>query len=182
VQTKQQINLPDPGRCAPQHSAALPDFQPGSGTEPLAGQVEQDEFYQPPLLKPIQGRPKNKKRLIVVLWDQTHDEGDRIALPPDELFGKTSHPNVVLFRLQWAGDAKFELHGLWKKFRGIGWFIVPADPSGTSSYGWGTPPIFTKTIHFLSLYKRGTVPAPAIAAGQLVDGGFPAVLRLVESM
>src|SRR5215831_20704541 len=94
-------------------------------TKQQTKEVEPDEFYQPPLLKPIEGRPKNKKRLLVVLWDQTHDEGDRIALPPDELFKKTLHPNVVLFRLQWAGEAHFELHDLWKKFRGIGWFIVP---------------------------------------------------------
>jgi hypothetical protein len=100
------------------------NFKSASGVEPSKAQAEQDEFYQPPLLKPTEGLPKNKNRLFVVLCDQTHDEGDRIAWPPDELFRTTSHPNVVLFRLQWAGDADFELHGLCKKFRGVGWFIV----------------------------------------------------------
>ena len=125
---------------------------------------------------------RTRNRPLVVLWDETHHDGNRIAWPPDELFKLTCHPNVVLFHLHSVGDCSFRLHELWRKFRGVGWFVVPAGCQGTSGYGLGSPPIFTRTLHFLGLYQRGKVPAPAIVPGQIVDGGFPGVIRLVEAM
>ncbi len=117
-----------------------------------------------------------RNEFLVVLWD---DEGAPPNDAPERSYRSKTYPHIAFFRFHEAGDCSIgssTMLGLAK----IVVFVVPVEPNLTIKKQGR---LFCKaSCRFLTLSLRGNVPEPSAVPGQIIEGGFEGVVRMIEAL
>ena len=127
--------------------------------------------------RPDQEPSPQRSAVTVVLWDSSESKASRA---PEKTYNEKTYPNMVFCTLHQPGDFKFgdcSKHGL----AHIATFAAPVETTQLVTDKGGRP--FCKvTCCFLTMAVRGSVPEPAVVPGQIIDGGYDGVVKMITSM
>jgi hypothetical protein len=189
-------NLPEPDECgdARDKAAKATGANPRYVSDAVKLQheapdlfklVESGELKITKAIKQLECRhevPKDRpdsmrKDFLAVLWDDADAPPSRA---PEKSYGAQSYPNLAFFHLHQAGDAKIA-PTIKQGLMPVALFVVPVEPIQPIGEVEGGV-YFQASCRFLTLSVRGTVPEPATLPGQIVDGGFDGVVKMIAAM